>query len=135
MQTRTITLGEVLALSSRDESHFYDRKSSKIDGKKVQKIAVGFANSDGGEFIIGISDDKDEPAPEQRWHGVEDIEALNPYLQVLFDITPSLDLRNEILRCGTKAGLCLRVQVEKSSEVHRLQTELYTNDTAHKPFL
>jgi ATP-dependent DNA helicase RecG len=119
MHTRIITVEEVLALSIRDESHFYDIKSSRVDGKKIQKIAVGFANADGGELIIGISDHNDEPVPEQKWHGVENIEGLNPYLQALFDVVPNLDLRHEILKCDMKTGLCLRVQVEKSSEVHK----------------
>lgn len=119
MHIRVITTDEVLAFSARDESHFYDRKASMIDGKKVQKIAVAFANADGGEFVIGISDDKDEPLPENRWHGVEKIEDLNSYLQALFEVSPNLDLRYEILKCEMKSGLCLRVQIEKSSEVHK----------------
>lgn len=119
MHTRIITVTEVLALSAREESHFYDKKGSKIDGRKVQKIAVAFANADGGEFIIGIADNEDEPLPENRWHGTDTIENLNSHLQALFEISPSLDLRYEILRCETKPGLCLRVQIEKSSDVHK----------------
>ena len=119
MHTRIITATEVLALSTREESHFYDKKGPAIDGRKVQKIAVAFANADGGEFIIGIADDEDEPLPENRWRGTEKIESLNSHLQALFDISPSLDLRYEILRCDTKPGLCLRVQIEKSSDVHK----------------
>ena len=119
MHTRIISEKEVLELSVREESHFYDRKASKIDGRKVQKVAVAFANADGGEFIIGISDDKDEPLPENRWHGLSTIECMNSYLQALFEISPSLDLRYEILKCETRKGFCLRVQIEKSSDVHK----------------
>jgi ATP-dependent DNA helicase RecG len=119
MHTRIITPAEVLALSVREESHFYDKKSSLVDGKKVQKIAVAFANADGGEFIVGIADDEDEPVPEKRWQGVDKLESLNSHLQSLFEISPSLDLRYEILRCETAPGLCLRVQIEKSSDVHK----------------
>lgn len=119
MHIRILKDSEALALSTREESHFFDRKSSNINGKKIQKIAVAFANADGGEFIIGIADDKEENDPNRRWHGVEKIEKLNSHLQALFEINPSLDLRYEILKCNTKPGLALRVEVEKSSEVHK----------------
>lgn len=119
MNIREIDDGEVMQLSTKEESHFYDKKSSKIEGKKVQKIAVAFANADGGEFIIGISDDNDEPIPENRWHGVDNIEGLNAFLQSLFEVVPNLDLRYEILKRKSNSGVCLRIQVEKSSEVHK----------------
>ncbi|MDY0147133.1 MAG: ATP-binding protein [Halothiobacillus sp.] len=119
MHTRTITEQEALALASAEESHFFDRKALSIDGKKIQKVAVAFANADGGEFVIGIADDKDEPEPSLRWKGVGKLEELNSYLQALFEINPSLDLRYEILRCDSRNGLVLRVSVEKSSEVHK----------------
>jgi ATP-dependent DNA helicase RecG len=119
MRNRIITEDEVLALATQGESHFYDRKAKAISGKKVQKIAVAFANADGGEFVIGIADDKDEPDPTKRWQGANDLEELNSHLQVLFAITPSLDVRYEVLRCETRQGQALRVMIEKTSEVHK----------------
>jgi ATP-dependent DNA helicase RecG len=117
MRTRVIDEEEVLALASRDESHFYDRKGKGISGKKVQKIAVAFANADGGEFVIGIADDSDEPDPRKRWQGVTDLEALNSHLQALFQVTPGLDVRYEVLQCDTMPGLVLRVMIEKTADV------------------
>ncbi len=119
MRTRVITEEEVLALATREESHFYDRKSKGIASKKVQKIAVAFANADGGEFVIGLADDKDEPNPSKRWQGASDLEELNSHLQVLFAVTPTLDVRYEVLRCDTRSGLTLRVMIEKTAEVHK----------------
>ena len=57
MRIRNVTEAEVIEFSTRDESHFYDRKAKEIKGAKVQKIAVAFANADGGEFLVGIADD------------------------------------------------------------------------------
>ncbi|MGD9873531.1 MAG: ATP-binding protein [Kiritimatiellia bacterium] len=119
MRTRNISEDEVQALATREESHFYDRKAKEIAGKKVQKIAVAFANADGGEFVIGLADDKDEPDPTKRWKGAGNLEELNSHLQVLFAVTPALDVRYEILRCDTRQGLALLVMIEKSSEVHK----------------
>lgn len=119
MNTKTIVLKEADDLSSREESHFFDRKSVLIKGAKVQKVAVAFANADGGEFIIGIADEKEEPDPSKRWQGASKIEDLNSHLQALFEINPSLDLKYEILKCKDKPGYTLRVLIEKSSEVHK----------------
>lgn len=116
---REITEEEALALSRREESHYFDREAPAISGKKVQKIGVAFANADGGEFVIGIADDKGELDPSQRWDGAQKLEDLNAHLQALFDITPSLDLRYEILMCDVKPGYVLRVTVEKGVEVHK----------------
>lgn len=119
MNTKTIQLIEANDLSTREESHFFDRKSFLIKGAKVQKIAVALANADGGEFIIGIADEKEEPDPAKRWQGALRIEDLNSHLQAIFEVTPSLDLKYEILKCEDKPGYTLRVLVEKSSELHK----------------
>jgi len=119
MKINNISNAEAEEFSSKEESHFYDRKSKLISGKKIQKIAVAYANADGGEFVVGIADDKDETDPNKRWHGFTKIEDLNSHLQSLFEITPTLDLRYEILKCDSKSGYVLRVIIEKSSEVHK----------------
>lgn len=69
MKDKILTEHDILELSSRQESHFYDRKAKAIDGKKIQKICTAFANADGGDFIVGIKDNKDEPEPSKRWDG------------------------------------------------------------------
>lgn len=127
MNIKAIDLNEANDLSSREESHFYERKSFLIKGAKVQKVAVAFANADGGEFIVGIADDKDEPDPSKRWQGASKIEDLNSHLQALFEITPSLDMKYEILKCEDKPGYTLRVLIEKSAEVHKT-----TNGTVYQ---
>lgn len=119
MITREVTDEEALALVCRDESHFFDKKSASVSGKGVQKIAVAFANADGGEFLVGIADDSDVPEPIERWQGVANIEALNSHLQVLFSVQPALDIRYEFLKNDHVNGYVLRVSVEKSSEVHK----------------
>src|SRR5688500_12862945 len=97
MQIRVINDDEVLALSTRDESHFFERKTVGINGRDVQKIVVAFANADGGELLIGIAD-KDEPDPNKRWQGATKLEDLNAHLQSIFEVRPSLDLRYEFLK-------------------------------------
>lgn len=111
MRSRTIAEDEILALSTKDESHFFDRKALGISGKKAQKIAVAFANADGGEFLVGISDDKEELDPSKRWHGTTKLEDLNGLLQALLQVTPTLELKYEVLNSPSMPGQVLRVIV------------------------
>jgi len=117
---RKINLEELVDLASQKESHFFDKKSASISGKKVQKVAVAFANSDGGEFVIGLADDKDESDPEKAWRPAISIEDLNGHLQAIFDIQPAIDVRYEFLSLEGHEGYGLRVTIEKSSEVHKV---------------
>lgn len=116
MQTKEISELEAIALCSRDESHFFDRKSKDVPPKSLEKIAVALSNSDGGDILIGIRDDKQEPSVEKRWDGFADLEAMNSHLQVLFNIQ-GIDLRYEFLRWTEIPGYVLRISVEKSSNV------------------
>ncbi|MDH5731122.1 MAG: putative DNA binding domain-containing protein [Gammaproteobacteria bacterium] len=119
MITRNVTDEEVHALVSKEESHFFDFKSARISGRAVQKIVVAFANADGGEFLIGIADKKEEADFRKRWQGVDNIEELNSHLQAIFEVQPSLDIRYEFLKHESQKGYVLRVSVEKSPEVHK----------------
>lgn len=119
MNTKIISVEEANTLCCRHESHFFDCKAIEVSGKSVQKAVVAFANADGGELIIGIKDRKDAHSPEEQWDGKEKIEDLNSLLQAIFEITPSLDLRYDLLKCDERRGYILRVIIEKSSEVHK----------------
>jgi ATP-dependent DNA helicase RecG len=134
MRTRVIAEDEVIALSAKEESHFYDRKAKQVKSAKVQKIAVAFANADGGEFIIGIADDSDEPDPSKRWEGAKDLEELNAHLQTLFSVTPALDVRYEILKCDKRVGPPLLLSWPCAPRVVLLRAgESKRRATPHRP--
>jgi ATP-dependent DNA helicase RecG len=56
MEVRAVDEDDALALTTRDESHFWDHKSRRSKGTVIQKIASGLANAEGGEFVVGIED-------------------------------------------------------------------------------
>lgn len=118
MKTKEISKDDVLSLASRQESHFFDHKALAISGKKVQKISVAFANADGGEFIIGIADEKDEGDINKRWQGASKIEDFNAHLQAISEITPTLDFSVTFLTCKDFNGMAMQVKIEKSASVH-----------------
>jgi len=118
MEERIVTEKEIIDLASRDENHFYDNKAFEIKGDKIQKIAVAFANADGGEFIIGIKDKKEEIDPILRWQGIEDIESFNFVFQNLNELSPTVPHSFEFLK-DEKGKYALRITIEKSESVHK----------------
>jgi len=122
MKERKLTTDEILEFSSRQESHFYDRKAKEISGKNIQKISVAFANSDGGEFIIGIKDDSDEPDVSKRWAGAPNKEFFNSIFQNIHEISPRIPFSSEFLFDERTDTFALRITIEKSEKVH------YTTD-------
>ncbi|NTF34266.1 ATP-binding protein [Rhizobium skierniewicense] len=115
MKTINISEKEYVALSDRDESHFFDLKSFELTGAKLQKAAVAFSNADGGEIILGVKDK--EKTEGERWEGVETIERFNGHLQAIFDVKPSLDVKYEFLSRTGHKGYALRIMVEKGNQV------------------
>lgn len=118
MLIETIDEKDAYTFCTREESHFFDRKAIGIKGAKIQKIAVAFANADGGEFVVGIADSAEEPDPAKRWLGHPTQEDFNQLVQTLTEITPTLPFRFAFLACPPRPGLVLRVQVDKSGQVH-----------------
>ncbi len=119
METKTISADDAILLASKTEDHFFDRKAAEIKGAKLQKIAVAFANADGGEAYVGIVDDKDEPDPAKRWSGAKSIEDYNQHIQALTEVQPALPMDITFLKAEGKPHYVLRIQIEKSQSVHK----------------
>ena len=82
MKTKEISRSEIRTLSERQESHFYDRKAFNVNNRQIQKIAVAYANADGGDIIIGLKDESDEPDIKKRWDGRSSIEDFNHFFHL-----------------------------------------------------
>jgi ATP-dependent DNA helicase RecG len=85
---------------------------------KFKRLLSAFANADGGEFIIGIKDKKDEPAISKRWQGIGDKESFNQVFQNIADISPSIPHDIEFLK-DAAGKYALRIIIEKSDSVHK----------------
>ncbi|MBI5520564.1 MAG: putative DNA binding domain-containing protein [Desulfovibrio sp.] len=119
MRTKIITDAEALALCEKAEDHFFDRKSASIDGKGVQKIVVAFANADGGDVYIGISDGKHEPNAANRWEGVRLIEEYNQHIQAISEISPTVAAEISFIKTQNRPTYILHISIEKSQSVHK----------------
>ncbi len=119
MRNIKIETDDALEVLSREEGHFFDRKAIGIDGRGIQKIAVAFANADGGEIVVGIKETNHESKIKERWAGAEKPEDFNGLLQALFEVQPTLSVTYDALFAEGFYGYLLRIAVEKSSEVHK----------------
>ncbi len=117
-QLATITYEQAIALCHRDEDEFFDRKAPETKGRAVQKAAVAFGNTEGGEIAFGIRDDSDEPSPERRLAPFNDPEDANGILQAIYEVQPPLTFRYSFLRIENKQGVILRVFIDKGQHVH-----------------
>ena len=98
---------------------------------KIQKISTAFANADGGEFLIGIIDKKDESDSNKRWKGGISIEDFNSHFQALSEVTPTLDFSSVFLSCDEFSGFVLQIKIEKSASVHETAAkEIYVRNGA-----
>jgi len=118
MKDRLLSEKEILEFSTRNEGHFFDRKAKEIGGKKIQKISVALANADGGDFVVGIKDDKDESDPAKRWCGAQNKEFFNSIFQNLHEVSPSIPFSAEFLIDERDNSICLRITIEKSDKTH-----------------
>jgi ATP-dependent DNA helicase RecG len=119
MQTKVISTADALLLATRQEDHFFDRKAAAIKGAKLQKIAVAFANADGGEVFVGITDEKDETDPNKRWIGAPTIEDYNQHIQALTEVQPALPMELTFIKADGQHTYVLKIQIEKSQAVHK----------------
>jgi ATP-dependent DNA helicase RecG len=115
MKTKLLSESDIQALLCRDEGHFFDFKSKDIDGKSLQKIVVAFANADGGDVLIGVSDTIGRRRTP-RLEGFDSPESANGLLQALFSLSSSIPLKYEFLHYSK--SYVLRIIVEKSNQVH-----------------
>jgi len=118
IKTIVIDLEEQRRLCSLEENHFFDKKSSRIDPASVLKHVVAFANSDGGEIIIGIKDDKEDVTPENRWDGLASIEHYNGVFQSMSLLNPPVDYSATFIKSANNQQYALRLNIEKSNRVH-----------------
>lgn len=116
-------------LVARPESHFWDFKSKRIDGRTLQKTVVAMLNADGGEIAVGIENPQGRPvSPIALWDGFSVPEETNALVQtVLQGITPPPPVEFAYLFIdGLEAkGMVLLARVLKSENVHKTSGGTY----------
>ena len=104
------------------EDQTFDCKSIQIDPKALAITIVAFANADGGEIAIGVTD------KTRKIEGVDQhTERLNELLRVPLDFcNPSVPITSDLLPCTDKDGNenhILLMHIPASSELHTNQAD------------
>ena len=85
---------------SHKEDQTFDCKSIQIAPKALAITIVAFANADGGDIAVGVSD------KTRKIEGVDQhTEKLNELLRVPLDFcNPTVSITSELLQCKDKDG-------------------------------
>jgi ATP-dependent DNA helicase RecG len=110
-----ITASQKSAILTRSEGHFLDMKGRDIKPSKMSQTLSAFANADGGECYVGISQRLDKTF---EWDGFASVEDANAHLQVIDDLFPI----GQITRCtflfaDEPEGFVLHCEVDKAGDI------------------
>ncbi|MES2460198.1 MAG: ATP-binding protein, partial [Armatimonadota bacterium] len=106
-----------------EEGQFSDVKSIEIAPAKLTKTISAFANSDGGDIYIGISETG--ISKTRSWEGFSDQEAANGHVQIFEQLFPlGNEFQYEFLKSDFFPGLVLHLQVSKTLQIIRASNEM-----------
>ena len=113
---------ELQEIRTRKEDQTFDFKSIQIAPKALAITIVAFANADGGDIAVGVSD------KTRKIEGVDQhTEKLNELLRVPLDFcNPTVSITSELLPCTDKDGNenhILLMHIPASSELHVNQAD------------
>lgn len=110
MQTSRLSDAERDRLISGWENQFFDRKSRRIAPAKLARTLSAFANTDGGDLVIGIEDDG-------TWDGFANVEAANDLINVgASTLSPGYSTI-EAVKHDNETGLLILFSVRRSPGV------------------
>jgi ATP-dependent DNA helicase RecG len=98
------------------EGQFAEVKDINIAPSKLSATMSAFANSDGGDLYVGITEHATGGGAKRRaWVGFRDVEAANGHLQSFERLFPlGTDFKYGFLKCQSEPGLVLHAQVSRT---------------------
>ena len=119
----SLTPLEVQFILKLEEGQFNELKDTEVSIQKLSKTISAFANADGGDLYIGISEDKNNNI--RIWNGFGVQEDANAHLQVFEQYFPlGTDFQYDFLRSGNSNGLVLHLQVNKTRSIIRASNNI-----------
>ncbi len=118
IEIRDLNASEAKSLQSLSEGHFADAKAIEVTPAKLSRSISAFANADGGELFVGLSEDKLNST--FNWKGFKDAEDANGHIQLfetLFPLGAGFDY--EFLRTPKYTNLVLHITIAKSASIVR----------------
>jgi ATP-dependent DNA helicase RecG len=102
-----------------EEGEYSDVKSILVSPAKLTNAISAFANTDGGDLYIGISEQLlGGNVKKREWAGFPDVEAANGHLQPFRKSFPlGRGFQYEFLRCPALQGVVLHAQISRTQEI------------------
>jgi ATP-dependent DNA helicase RecG len=106
-------------VTNTEEGQFSDAKATAISPAKLSRTISAFANTDGGDLYIGVSEQSIGGNAKRRvWEGFPDVEAANGHIQPFEKCFPlGNEFQYEFFRCSNRRGYVLHVQVSRTHNV------------------
>ena len=106
-------------LTKVEEGPYSDAKATAIAPNKLSRAISAFANTDGGDLYIGISERKLGGGFKTKyWDGFSTIEAANGHMQAFEACFPlGSEFQYQFLRSPKKLGFVLHVQVSRTRDI------------------
>jgi ATP-dependent DNA helicase RecG len=106
-------------LTQIEEATYSELKAKEISPAKLTHTISAFANTDGGDLYIGIGEQiLGGNVKKREWSGFPDVESAAGHVQAFERTFPlGKDFSFEFLRCQTRPGLVLHVQVSRTQNI------------------
>jgi ATP-dependent DNA helicase RecG len=106
-------------LEQVEEGQYSEVKGRAITPAKLTHTISAFANTDGGDLYIGVSEQLlGGNAKRRSWDGFPDVESANGHVQAFHNTFPlGKDFQYEFLRCPNRRGVVLHVQVSRTQGI------------------
>ena len=115
---KNIDLIEAASLLELHEGSYLDLKHSDIAPAKFSRSVSAFCNTSGGELFIGIGENIDKANKRRFWAGFADMEAANPFFQVIEKMLPMGNhYKATFISCDQFIGYVLHIVVFKTGGV------------------
>lgn len=116
LPTLEIDDAEAKSVAQIEEGQFSDVKAKEITPAKLSHTISAFANTDGGDLYIGISEQLlGGNVKKREWAGFPDYESANGHISAFDRFFPlGNDFQYEFLKCASRPGIVLHIQVSRT---------------------